>query len=175
MSLSAPVSGLLLAPGAGAGRDQLSRPPSTKPVSRLGSSWSGIDFPYRLSGQATPDPPQVLIRHREHGRQGASPPCAPAAGDSTGALVARRPIDGCRICSMVVAAACRQAGLVLVSYPLIHRDDRTNFGLTIFSSVTPLPVRVGPAGQLSRPWPSSKRPRRHRRTVTMSGSEGATA
>jgi len=134
MSLSAPVSGLLLAPGAGAGRDQPALVAIDEAVSRLGLVVERIDFPYRLSGRRRPDPPQVLMDTVSTAAR-ALAARAPAAGDSTGALVLGGRSMGGRICSMVVAAGLPAAGLVLVSYPLHPPGRPDKLRTDHFSSV----------------------------------------
>ncbi|HKH89030.1 MAG TPA: alpha/beta family hydrolase, partial [Acidimicrobiales bacterium] len=55
------VAGLLLAPGASAGRDQPALVAMDEAVSRLGVAVERIDFPYRLAGRRWPDRPKILI------------------------------------------------------------------------------------------------------------------
>ncbi len=133
--MTTPISGLLLAPGAGAGRDQPALVAVDQAVSTLGILVERIDFPYRVAGRKRPDPPHVLLetvtssaralaRRAVAERAGAEAPQprdgdAPvAAGADTSALVLGGRSLGGRICSMAVAAGLPAAGLVLVSYPL---------------------------------------------------------
>ncbi len=108
------VAGMLLAPGAGAGRDHSALVAIDRAVTPLGVAVERIDFPYRLAGRRSPDPPGVLeATIREHalalaGRLG---------GDTARLLLGGRSMGG-RICSQVVAGGFAAAGLVLVSYPL---------------------------------------------------------
>jgi predicted alpha/beta-hydrolase family hydrolase len=108
------VAGLVLAPGASAGRDQSALVAIDEAVSVSGLRVERIDFPYRLAGRRAPDKPPVLIG---------------AVVDAAGALarvlhVAPRRIAlggrsmGGRMCSMAVADGLAAAALVLVSYPL---------------------------------------------------------
>jgi uncharacterized protein len=105
---------LLLAPGAGADRNQSALVAIDGAVSALGVTVERMDFPYRKAGRRAPDRPPVLLR---------------SVQDETAALVARsgRPGTsmwlggrsmGGRICSMAVAEGLPSRGLVLVSYPL---------------------------------------------------------
>lgn len=103
---------LLLAPGAGADRNQrtlvaIEEALAPLPVERM-------DFPYRTAGRKAPDRPPVLLE---------------AVRTEAGALVARARIRprrlalggrsmGGRICSMAVADGLPAAALVLLSYPL---------------------------------------------------------
>jgi len=110
---------LLLAPGAGSGRDHpalvaMEAAVAPLPVSRM-------DFPYRKAGRRAPDRAPVLLA---------------AVRDEAAALVARAGIDadrlalggrsmGGRMCSMAVAEGLPAAGLVFVSYPL-HPPGRAD-------------------------------------------------
>jgi hypothetical protein len=108
------VAGLVLAPGASAGRDQPALVAIDEAVSMSGVRVERIDFPYRLAGRRAPDRPPVLIATVRQ-----------AAEDLANALqVAPRRIAlggrslGGRMCSMAVAQGLEGAALVLVSYPL---------------------------------------------------------
>lgn len=120
-------SGLLLAPGASASRDQPALVAIDDAVSALGLVVERIDFPYRLAGRRWPDPPAVLI---EAVRASARALAARARGASDGSDVTAGPDDstetvvlggrsmGGRVCSMAAAEGLPARGLVLVSYPL---------------------------------------------------------
>ena len=108
------VAGLVLAPGASAGRDQPALVTIDEAVSAAGVRVERIDFPYRLAGRRAPDRPPVLLAT-----------VVEAAGGLADELrVAPRRIAlggrsmGGRICSMAVADGLAAAALVLVSYPL---------------------------------------------------------
>jgi uncharacterized protein len=108
------VAGLVLAPGASAGRDQPALVAIDEAVSPAGVRVERIDFPYRLAGRRAPDRPPVLLAT-----------VVEAAGNLAQALrVAPRRIAlggrsmGGRMCSMAVADGLPAAALVLVSYPL---------------------------------------------------------
>jgi predicted alpha/beta-hydrolase family hydrolase len=108
------VAGLVLAPGASAGRDQPALVTIDEAVSAAGVRVARIDFPYRLAGRRAPDRPPVLLAT-----------VVEAAGGLADELrVAPRRIAlggrsmGGRICSMAVADGLAAAALVLVSYPL---------------------------------------------------------
>jgi predicted alpha/beta-hydrolase family hydrolase len=113
MSPSASPSGLLLIPGAGAGRDQPALVAIDAAVTRLGLVVERIDFPYRLAGRRRPDPPRVLMETV----CSAAEALAARTAERGGVILGGRSMGG-RICSMVVAAGMPAAGLVLVSYPL---------------------------------------------------------
>jgi predicted alpha/beta-hydrolase family hydrolase len=110
---------MLLAPGAGAGAEHPSLAAIDRVVTRLGLTVERVDFPYRLAGRRSPDPPAVLeatIRERAQAlahRLGVDPARLLLGGRSMGG----------RICSQVVAGGFAAAGLVLVSYPL-HAPGR---------------------------------------------------
>jgi predicted alpha/beta-hydrolase family hydrolase len=106
------VIAVLLAPGAGAGRDQPSLVAiedalAPIPVERM-------DFPYRKAGRRSPDRPPVLVQAVRTeaaalaARTGVAPEEIVLGGRSMGG----------RMCSMAVADGLPAAGLVLVSYPL---------------------------------------------------------
>ena len=108
------VRGLVLAPGASAGRDQPALVAIDDELSPAGLAVVRIDFPYRLAGRRAPDRPPVLIA--------AVVAAAEALADELAApqdLVALggRSMGG-RMCSMAVADGLPAAALVLVSYPL---------------------------------------------------------
>jgi predicted alpha/beta-hydrolase family hydrolase len=73
-----------------------------------------VDFPYRLAGRRSPDPPRVLVATvREEAarlaeRSGVGPERIALGGRSLGG----------RMCSLAVAEGQPAAALVLVSYPL---------------------------------------------------------
>jgi predicted alpha/beta-hydrolase family hydrolase len=102
--------GLLLAPGAGADRNQPALVAIDRAVTSAGGVVARMDFPYRKAGRRSPDRPPVLVA---------------AAVDEAAALATRcdrlvmggRSMGG-RICSMAVAEGVDAAGLVLISYPL---------------------------------------------------------
>jgi len=107
------VTGLVLAPGAGAGRDQ---PALVAIEEALGRRVvvERIDFPYRLAGRRAPDRPAVLVAavvdaaRRLAERLGCDPERIAVGGRSMGG----------RMGSMAVADGLRAGALVLVSYPL---------------------------------------------------------
>jgi predicted alpha/beta-hydrolase family hydrolase len=123
---SAPsISGLLLAPGASASRDQPALVAIDEAVSRLGLLVERIDFPYRLAGRRSPDAPRVLVETvvssaRALAARAGMPAAAAVAevdGSRASILLGGRSMGG-RMCSVAVAEGLPAAGLVLVSYPL---------------------------------------------------------
>jgi hypothetical protein len=108
------VAGLILTPGASAGREQTSLVAVDQAVSRDGVTVERIDFPYHLAGRRAPDRPPVLMAtvveasRALAGRLGVKPEAVALGGRSMGG----------RICSMAVADGQECAGLVLISYPL---------------------------------------------------------
>ncbi|HMC40248.1 MAG TPA: alpha/beta family hydrolase [Acidimicrobiales bacterium] len=128
MSRAAGRLGLLLAPGAGADRDQATLVALDRAVTAAGATVVRMDFPYRKVGRRAPDRPAVLLRSVE----------TEAAALAGGPLVLGGRSVGGRICSMAVAegGAPRAAGLLLVSYPLHPpgKPDRLRTGH--FPSIT---------------------------------------
>ncbi len=109
-----PTWSLLLAPGAGADRDQAALVALDEIATAAGAHVTRMDFPYRKAGRKGPDRPPVLLR-------AVVDEVASLAGP--GPLVLGGRSMGGRICSLAVAAglgpdAPAVAGLLLVSYPL---------------------------------------------------------
>ncbi len=114
--------GLLLAPGAGAGRDQPSLVAIDDRATAAGVAVVRMDFPYRKAGRRAPDRPPVLMA--------AVVAEARALAERAGPVVVGGRSMGGRICSMVVAAVAEggagegmddgfaAAAVVLISYPL---------------------------------------------------------
>jgi uncharacterized protein len=106
--------GLLLAPGASAGKDQSALVAIDEAVTATGGKVRRMDFPYRVAGRRVPDKPAVLVEAvvKEAASFVAESKMRPerlfAGGRSMGG----------RVCSMAVAEGMAAAGLVLVSYPL---------------------------------------------------------
>lgn len=106
--------GLLLAPGASAGRDHSGLVAIDTAVSSAGMVVDRVEFPGQAAGKRRPDPPEVCIR---------------TVRDAVSALAGRLDVPtariaaggrsmGGRMCSMAAAEGLELAGLVLVSYPL---------------------------------------------------------
>lgn len=109
---------LLLAPGAGASRDQ----PALVTIERAlapAVTVERMDFPYRKAGRKAPDRPPVLLAavRAEAGALAARTGLPP-----DGILLGGRSMGG-RMCSMAVADGLVARGLVLISYPL-HAPGR---------------------------------------------------
>lgn len=109
--------GFLLAPGAGASRDQATLVALDEALSRAGAVVVRMDFPYRRAGRRAPDRAPVLLGALRH-EAGA------LAGRCERLILGGRSMGG-RIASMVAAGEgdggpdpLRVAGLLLVSYPL---------------------------------------------------------
>ncbi|MGH9098775.1 MAG: alpha/beta hydrolase family protein [Acidimicrobiales bacterium] len=108
------VAAVLLAPGAGADASSEALVTLADTVATTGVAVERMDFPYRTAGKRRPDPPAVL-EASVRDRAGA---LADRLGVGAEQLVLGGRSMGGRICSQVVAAGLRSAGLVLVSYPL---------------------------------------------------------
>jgi len=106
------AGGLLLTPGAGAGRDSRTLVAVERAVAPL--PCRRIDFGYRLAGKKVPDRAPVAIAHlREQAELFAD-----EAGFAPERLVLGGRSYGGRMCSMAVAEGLPAAGLILLSYPL---------------------------------------------------------
>lgn len=108
------ISGVLLTPGASAGRDQPALVALDKSLSAAGYGVERIDFPYRLAGRRAPDRPPVLV---ETIRSGTETLATRLGVDTARLAIGGRSMGG-RMCSMAAADGLPVAALVLVSYPL---------------------------------------------------------
>lgn len=102
--------GLLLAPGAGAGRDQPVLVALDEAASAAGLAVERMDFPYRRAGRRAPDRAPVLV-------EAVRSEAATLARRCERMVLGGRSMGG-RMCSMAVADGLPAAGLALVSYPL---------------------------------------------------------
>ena len=105
---------MLLAPGAGADRNQSALVAIDSAAAALGVTVARMDFPYRKAGRKAPDREPVLLAAVA---SEAADLCA-RAGIDPGRLVLGGRSMGGRICSMAVADGLPALGLVLISYPL---------------------------------------------------------
>lgn len=108
------VAGVVLTPGAGAGRDHPSLLAIEAALLPAGIACRRVDFPYRLAGRRAPDRPPVLIASVV----AAAEELAAELGVGTDRLALGGRSMGGRMCSMAVAEGLPAAALVLVSYPL---------------------------------------------------------
>lgn len=106
--------GLLLAPGAGAGRDQSALVAIDGVVSAAGAVVERMDFGYRKAGRKAPDREPVLL----DAVRAEAELLATRSGLAPSRLVLGGRSMGGRICSMAVAGGLEALGLALVSYPL---------------------------------------------------------
>lgn len=108
------VAGLILTPGASAGRDHAGLVLVDEAVSPLGIAVERVEFPGQAAGKRRTDPPAVCI---EVVRAAAA-----ELADRLGAPVSKIAVGGRsfggRMCSLAVAEGLRAAALVLISYPL---------------------------------------------------------
>jgi uncharacterized protein len=102
--------GLLLAPGAGADRDQPALVAIDNAVTSAGAVVVRMDFPYRKAGRRSPDRPPVLMAAVGHE--------AAALAKRCDRLVLGGRSMGGRICSMAAVEGVDASGVVLISYPL---------------------------------------------------------
>src|SRR5580698_4200727 len=109
-----PPAGLVLTPGAGAGRDHSGLVAIDDALTAKGISVDRIEFPGQAAGSRRPDPPAVCIATV---RQGANE-IATRLGVTVSRIAVGGRSFGGRMCSMAVAEGLGAAALVLVSYPL---------------------------------------------------------
>jgi predicted alpha/beta-hydrolase family hydrolase len=107
-------AGIVLAPGASAGRDQPALVAIDAAATSRGLLVERIDFPYRLAGRRSPDPPHVLVATVRE----AALSLAQLAGVGAEQIVLGGRSLGGRMCSVAVTEGQPAAALVLVSYPL---------------------------------------------------------
>jgi uncharacterized protein len=108
------TAGLLLTPGASAGRDQPALVAVDGAVTQRGLTVERIQFPGRTAGRKRPDPPDVCI---EAVRTATSTLAARLSVSTSAIAIGGRSMGG-RMCSMAVAEGLEVAALVLISYPL---------------------------------------------------------
>jgi hypothetical protein len=108
------VAGLVLTPGAGAGRDQPSLVAIDDALTPLGVHVERVDFPYRRAGRRAPDRAPVLVAAVV---AAATDLARSLHVESTQIALGGRSMGG-RMCSMAVAEGLGAVALVLVSYPL---------------------------------------------------------
>ena len=113
MTGSGPV-GLVLTPGASAGRDQLALVAIDHAATQLGTVVERIEFPARAAGKRRPDPPDVCIQTV---RTATSDLAGRLRVPTSRVAIGGRSMGG-RMCSMAVAEGLEVGALVLVSYPL---------------------------------------------------------
>lgn len=108
------IAGLLLTPGAGAGRDQPALVAVDEAATGRGLAVERIEFPGRTAGRRPPDPPEVCI----DSVRSATLALAERLGVPTTAIAVGGRSMGGRMCSMAAAEGLGVAALVLISYPL---------------------------------------------------------
>jgi uncharacterized protein len=108
------IAGLLLTPGAGAGRDQAALVAVDEAVTGHGVAVDRVEFPGRTAGRRRPDPPEVCIETVRTATAGL----AQRLGVPTSEIAVGGRSMGGRMCSMAVAEGLEVAALVLISYPL---------------------------------------------------------
>ncbi len=108
------VAGLVLTPGASAGRDQPALVAIDVGLSLDGIRVERVDFPYHRAGRRAPDRPPVLIATVVE----AAGALAAELGVAAQKIALGGRSMGGRMCSMAVAEGLAAAGLVLISYPL---------------------------------------------------------
>ncbi len=111
---TARAAGLVLTPGASAGRDHSGLVAIDNAVTATGRSVARVEFPGQAAGKRRTDPPAVCI---ETVRAATSDLAEQLHVDTTHIAVGGRSFGG-RMCSMAVAEGLPVAALVLVSYPL---------------------------------------------------------
>ena len=126
------MSALVLAPGAGASRDQSALVAIDDVLRPQGVRIERIDFPYRLAGRRAPDRQPVLVGSVvAAARKLADDLAVPQAKIALGG----RSMGG-RMCSIAVAEGLPAAALVLVSYPLHPPGKPDKLRVEHFGAIT---------------------------------------
>jgi uncharacterized protein len=107
-------AGLVLTPGASAGRDQPALVAIDEKLTPLGFAVERVEFPGRTAGKRRPDPPEVCI---ETIRNATSKMAERLSVSTARVAIGGRSMGG-RMCSMAAAEGLKVAALVLISYPL---------------------------------------------------------
>jgi predicted alpha/beta-hydrolase family hydrolase len=109
-----PPAGLVITPGASAGREQSGLVAIDDAVTAKGIAVERVEFPGQAAGKRRTDPPAVCILTVQH----AASELAARLGVSLGRIAVGGRSFGGRMCSMAVAQGLEARALVLVSYPL---------------------------------------------------------
>jgi predicted alpha/beta-hydrolase family hydrolase len=107
-------AGLILTPGASAGRDHPSLLAIDHTVTAAGLTVERVEFPGRAAGKRSPDRPEVCILTIRT----AAAELATRLHVAPGRIALGGRSMGGRMCSLAVAEGLEAAALVLVSYPL---------------------------------------------------------
>ncbi len=108
------AAGLVITPGASAGRDQSGLVAIDQAVTEKGLTVERVEFPGQAAGRRRTDPPEVCI---EIVRTSATALAEGLSVPTRRIAVGGRSFGG-RMCSLAVAEGLEVAALVLVSYPL---------------------------------------------------------
>jgi hypothetical protein len=108
------IAGLVLTPGASAGREQSGLVAIDEAVTRAGVAVERVEFPGQAAGKRRTDPPAVCIETV----RGATTALAERLSVPTSRIAIGGRSFGGRMCSMAAADGLRVAALVLISYPL---------------------------------------------------------
>jgi uncharacterized protein len=111
---TAGIAGLVLTPGASAGREQSGLVAIDEAVTRAGVTVERVEFPGQAAGKRRTDPPAVCIETVRR----ATEELAEQHSVPTGRIAIGGRSFGGRMCSMAAAGGLDVAALVLVSYPL---------------------------------------------------------
>jgi predicted alpha/beta-hydrolase family hydrolase len=108
------IAGLIITPGASAGREQSGLVAIDEAVTRAGVTVERVEFPGQAAGKRRTDPPAVCIETVRT----ATAALAERLSVTTGRIAIGGRSFGGRMCSLAAAEGLPAAALVLVSYPL---------------------------------------------------------
>jgi predicted alpha/beta-hydrolase family hydrolase len=108
------AAGLVITPGASAGRDQSGLVAIDRAVTESGLAVERVEFPGQAAGRRRTDPPAICIETV----RSATTALAKSLSVPTRRIAVGGRSFGGRMCSLAVAEGLQVAALVLVSYPL---------------------------------------------------------
>jgi predicted alpha/beta-hydrolase family hydrolase len=108
------AAGLVITPGASAGRDQSGLVAIDRAVTESGLTVERVEFPGQAAGRRRTDPPAICIETV----RSATTALAKGLSVTTRRIAVGGRSFGGRMCSLAVAEGLQVAALVLVSYPL---------------------------------------------------------
>ncbi len=144
------IAGLILTPGASAGRGQSGLVAIDEAVTGTGVAVERVEFPGQAAGKRRTDPPAVCIETVRAATAGL----AERLSVPTGRIAIGGRSFGGRMCSLAAAEGLRVAALVLVSYPL-HPPGRPERLRTEHFGQLDLPVSSSPVDVMPSPAPRS--------------------
>ena len=173
------IAGLVLTPGASAGREQSGLVAIDEAVTHAGVTVERVEFPGQAAGKRRTDPPAVCIDTVRR----ATEELAEQLSVPSGRIAIGGRSFGGRMCSMAAAGGLDVAALVLVSYPLHppgrperlrteHFPALTSPASSSRGGGTPSPLRTSSSAKPRGSGAGDSRPRRGRSLVAQERGRG---